>query len=213
MRVARRSAVFRLARAWQRAIVMRLCLLTPVAVLLAVSRAAVADPPTVGHETITIVEHKAVTMPRPHRDPALLPPYNDQIMLADGWTRAWVLLDVSDAGVVRRVKFLKHPGYGLDKIAVAEAFKQSFEPARDKLGNPAASLVVYKLEWPAHEWMLMHELPMTRMPNTRLTNYVLPPCKGEGPWQMDSVLPSEYRDCSVPDLSHADASEPWFPRP
>jgi hypothetical protein len=190
---------------------MRLAVLT----FMLASSTALADPPVVGSETIHVQGHIKVTMPKPHRDPTVLPPYNDAIILSDGWTRAWMLLDVSETGAVRRVKFLHHPGYGLDKIAVAEAFKQSFDPALDRDGNPAPALVVWPVEWPSHDWLIARTGVITRhitevwaLPG----GLALPPCKGSGPLQLESVHPV-YRDCTKPDLSHADASEPWLTRP
>jgi hypothetical protein len=39
----------------------------------------------------------------------------------------------------------------------------------------------------------------------------LPPCRCSGPLAMESV-DKVYRDCSVPNLAHADASEKWITR-
>jgi len=188
--------------------------LAALAVIAVSSTAAAEPPPTVGNEVIEIHGHTNVTMPRPHRDQTLVPPYTDSAVLSDAWTRAWLMLEVDATGVVRRVKFLKRPGYGLDAIAVKWAFQQTFDPARDKDGNPAASLVVYPVEWPSHDW-LVARLGTTQRMLTPIWGWygtlALPPCKGSGPLQLESVDPV-YRDCSVPNLAHADASETWITR-
>lgn len=183
--------------------------------VMTLSSAALAEPqPTYGNEVIEIHGHANATMPRPHRDQTLVPPYTDAAALSDTWNKAWLMLDVDATGVVRRVKFLKHAGYGLDPIAVDWAFRQTFDPARDKNGAPAASLVVYPVEWPSHDWLVARTGTTTRMLTPIWGWYgtlALPPCKGSGPLQLESVDPV-YRDCSVPNLAHADASERWITR-
>lgn len=133
------------------------------------------------------------------------PPYSDSAILSDAWTRAWLLLDVDKAGVVQRMKFLKRPGYDLEPIAIAEAFKLRFEPARDARGRPTATPVIWLIEWPSHGWLIARIGIATRMPQS-LAAHV--PCVGSGPLNLDSVHPT-YRDCSEPDLSNA-TSETWI---
>ena len=135
------------------------------------------------------------------------PPYSDGAILSDAWTRAWLLLDVDKTGVVQRMKFLKRPGYDLEPIAIAEAFKLRFEPARDARGRPTATPVIWRIEWPSHGWLIARIGTATRMPQS-LAAHV--PCTGSGPLNLDSVHPT-YRDCSEPELSKA-ASETWIVR-
>lgn len=142
------------------------------------------------------------------------PPYSDRAILSDAWTKAWLLLDINEAGKVTRFKFLKRPGYDLEKIAAAEAFRLVFEPGRDASNIPVQTLVVWAIEWPSVGWLEKLVGTRSRMPPLvgqpphvrRLSEYV--PCKGSGPWKMDSVHKT-YRDCSKPDPSAAE-KEPWI---
>ncbi len=157
---------------------------------------------------------------KPKSDPLVIPQYSDKAALEDAWTRAWLMLDVDERGVVTRIKFLKRPGYDLDDIAIKYAFGLRFDPARNKAGYPIRSFVVWLIEWPSMNWMQEHDLPTNRMRNfakwkqlrrgVAFTTY--PPCAG-GParFQPDSTIHTT-RDCSQPDLSHADAGEPWILR-
>ncbi len=140
------------------------------------------------------------------------PPYSDAAILSDAWTRAWLLLDVDEAGRVRRFKFLKRPGYDLEAIATAQALALRFTPARDARGRPIAAPVVWLIEWPSHGWLIDRLGIATRLPPPvgfpprSMAAHV--PCAGSGPLNLDSVHPT-YRDCSRPDLSKA-ASQPWI---
>src|SRR5262249_10214271 len=69
---------------------------------------------------------------QPKIDYAIVPPYSDKAIEDDTWARAWLVLDVGPTGTVRRVKLIDPPGHGLDAIAVRQAFKLEFEPARDR---------------------------------------------------------------------------------
>lgn len=104
-------------------------------------------------------------------------------MARDVWTRAWMLLDIDERGVVRQIKWLHRPGYDLEPIALAH------------------------VEWPSYWWLVTHQGLTTRLPDDagRL------PCRGAGPLNLDRVHPV-YRDCSLPDMSKV-VSEPWIPRP
>ncbi|HEV7559585.1 MAG TPA: carboxypeptidase regulatory-like domain-containing protein [Kofleriaceae bacterium] len=139
-------------------------------------------------------------------DRDVLPPYSDRAALGDYWVRAWLLLEVDEHGTVLRVRFLKRPGYDLDEIAVKFAFAMKFEPARDEYGTPRASHVVLPLEWPSYGWLSSHFGNVMRWPRTSF-----PPCAGNGPKNLDDSDPV-YRDCSVPLLSHSDATDPWIQR-
>lgn len=192
------------------------------ALLLALTARAHADDPatvTVRGEVIIIEDRLPPKVkPRPKNYVAQkAPPYSDRAVLSDAWTRAWLLLDVSATGEVMRFKFLKRPGYDLEKIAAAEVFKLKFEPARDTRDRPIPSVVVWSIEWPSAGWLEKLVGTRSRMPpligvppNVRLmSDYV--PCKGSGPWLMDSVHKT-YKDCSTPDLSKV-KDELWIEAP
>jgi hypothetical protein len=156
-------------------------------------------------EVVVVRDPKNVQRAKPVKDPRILPKYSDRAIVGDRWARAWVLLDVDETGAVTRMKFLKRPGYDLDELAVEHAFKTKFTPAKVN-GVPERSLIVWPIEWPSYWWMIDLDLPPTRMPDTVVNK----PCAGSGrPIQMDSLHPV-YRDCSLPDLSKMDASEPWI---
>jgi hypothetical protein len=156
--------------------------------------------------------------PKPLRDPRLMPKYSDQAILRDAWTKAWLLLDVSAAGEVQRLKVLKAPGYDLDQIAVRTAFDLKLEPARDASGKPVPAIVVWSLEWPSYGWLQAFEVT-TRIPPAQRELFtperpalVKVPCANSGrPLAFESRYPT-YRDCSRPDISRA-AALPWIARP
>lgn len=147
--------------------------------------------------------------------PRRAPPYSDEALDKDAWTRAWLLLDVSSDGEVRQFKFLKRPGYDLERIAASEAFRLKFTPARDEHGDPIRVWIVWGIEWPANGWLIAHNLPRTTLPASvgfpphAATLGV--PCKGSGPFDQGALHPG-YRDCSEPDLSVA-GKETWILRP
>ncbi|MBX3154752.1 MAG: carboxypeptidase regulatory-like domain-containing protein [Deltaproteobacteria bacterium] len=80
-------------------------------------------------------------------------PYSDQAMKRDAWARAWLLLDIDETGHVTRLKMLKRPGFDLDQIAIDEAFKLVFEPARDAAGKPMRTYLLWDMEWPSAGWL------------------------------------------------------------
>lgn len=169
-------------------------------------------------DEVISLEHTVApaVMPQP-KDPQLAnraPAYTDKAIEQDAWTRAWLLLDVDERGVVTRLKFLKRPGYDLEPIAIRESFAVVFTPGRDDRGRPVRTLVVWPIEWVSSNWLMNFGNGMrTRMPalNDRGRNsaaYV--PCKGSGPWQMTSYRGYRgYRDCSRADLSKA-KTEAWI---
>jgi hypothetical protein len=127
-------------------------------------------------------------IPRPlEKYGASPPPYSDEAILSDVWTRAWLLLDLDARGRVTRVTFLKRAGHDLDEIAVREAKKYRFTPARDDAGKAIPSQVIIPMEWPSY-WR-----------ERTLVSTGKPPCAGSGPLNLGSVHPT-YRDCSVPEL-------------
>jgi len=164
-------------------------------------------------EVIVIRDRIAPPVPPKPKNykPQKAPPYSDKAVLSDAWTKAHMLLDVDEHGTVRRYKFLKRPGYDLEKIAAREVSKLTFEPARDASGKPMRAWVVWSIEWPSAWWL--EKLVGTRsamppidgFPPRRRDHYV--PCKGSGPWAMGSIHPT-YKDCSKPDLRNA-AAEQW----
>ena len=76
-------------------------------------------------------------------------PYSARAIDADAWTRAFLLLDIDETGTLRRIKWLKRPGFDLEKIALSEVKKVKFAPARDATGKPIRSLLVWDIEWPS----------------------------------------------------------------
>ncbi|MGH9889390.1 MAG: energy transducer TonB, partial [bacterium] len=142
--------------------------------------------------------------------------YSDAAVLQDAWTRAWMVIDISPTGEVTRLKFVKRPGYDLDAIAISEAFKLRFKPARDDSGAPIETWLVWGIEWPASTYLIARGLtlsalpPMVGLPSRPGSHGV--PCRGSGPWNMSSKLWIGYRDCSLPDLSRM-LSERWIARP
>ena len=196
--------------------------LTTGKVTVAEDGAAILDGKLVtrGGEVIVIHDRQQPKFAKPVNDPDILPPYSDEAILTDTWAKAWLFLDVSETGEVTRLKFLKRPGVELDEIALEEAFKTRFEPARDGLARPVESFVGWPIEWPAWGWMVDRVGKVTRKPSTDPMvramrgepNLRAVPCRGSGPLNLGSIHPV-YRDCSVPDLSHANASEKWISAP
>lgn len=131
----------------------------------------------------------------------VVPPYSDKAMDKDVWTRAWLLLEVDATGTVRRLKLLNAPGYDLDAIAIREAFKIPFEPARDRVDNKVMALVLWTWEWPSHYWMLQYRQKPNRIPGAVL----MVNCKGSGPSKA-------VRDCTKPAIGKA-VTLPWIDKP
>lgn len=179
-----------------------------VLVALLGSTAAAEEPRTVRGETIIIRGHApGYKLPQPKKDPRIAPKYSDAAIEHDAWTRAWMVLDIDDRGIVQRIQWLKRPGYDLEQIALDRAFGTRFEPARDGLGRAQPARLVYPIEWPSYWWLVKHTGFATRIP----VSAGGVPCKGEGPLDLDRAHPV-YRDCSVPDLSRMPL-EPWIDRP
>jgi hypothetical protein len=143
------------------------------------------------------------------------PPYSDEAILSDAWTKAWMLLEIDERGVVTRAKFLKRPGYELEQIAMSEAFKLRFKPARDAAGRAMRSTMLWEIEWPSAWWLSTINgtrsaaIKIVGFPPRRQDWYV--PCRGSGPMNLGSVRPA-YKDCSKPDLAKID-TEAWVDRP
>jgi hypothetical protein len=156
-------------------------------------------------ETIVIREVRPAVVAKPVKHySSIAPPYSDYAKVHDTWTRAWLLLDIDETGKVSRVKFLHRPGADLDDIAVREALKLQFEPARDASGAAMPSRMAWTIEWPSYWWLVVREGVTTRIPPT--VNSLT--CKGNGPMNLDRAH-AALRDCSRPDFSAAER-EPWI---
>lgn len=139
---------------------------------------------------------------KPVSDPTIIPEYTDKMMDTDAWTRAWLLLDVTSTGAVARVKLLDVPGNDLEPIAIRDAFKLSFEPARDRADKPIRTQVLWLYEWPSFWWMQNNHYPRRRMP----AEAYKVPCRGSGPTH------AVYRDCRPANVGAA-ITAPWIDRP
>ena len=185
-------------------------------VIVEPGRVAVLDGQvdSIAGEVIIIRDRVAPPVPpKPkNHEPRKAPPYSDRAILSNAWTKAWLLLEVDEAGRVTRFKFLRRPGYDLEKIAVKEAFRLRFDPARDRAGRALRSWVVWPIEWPSAWWLSMFVGTRSAMPKIvgfpphRQDAYV--PCAGSEPLNLGSLHPT-YKDCSKPDLTKA-AGEPWI---
>jgi hypothetical protein len=139
------------------------------------------------------------------RDPRALPPYSDEAILSNTWVTAWLLLDLDSGGSVTRIKVLNAPGHDLDSIAVDRAFNTQFSPALDDARKAVRSRLVWGIEWPSYYWMLDCCGTALRLPHQgSIGDIQLPPCRGTGPLQLGSMRSTVYRDCSLPNLAHAE---------
>ena len=193
------------------------------AALLLATAPAAADPPRdQTGEVIIIHDHvKPKRLPRSTNYPVYkLPPYSNKAILADAWTRTWLLLDISDSGEVRRFKWLKRPGYDLEKLTEAEVWKLRFDPARDDHDRPIPLNAIWMFEWPSVGWLnVIHDTTRSRAPSQPAKTmapfsgdpYWYIPCTGQSTVNFDSKYPVT-RDCSTPDLSQAE-HEAWVVRP
>jgi hypothetical protein len=161
--------------------------------------------------TVAIPEGEAIAIqelvppavfPRPRSSSDIVPEYSETARDADRWTRAWLLLDISETGDVTRLRFLNRPGLGLDDIAMRDAFKLKFDPARNRADRAIRAQVLWTFEWPAFWWLHHHRADLRHMP----ASVVDVPCRGTGP------TTSVYRDCSRPNLANA-LREPWIDKP
>ena len=107
---------------------------------------------------------KPTVRAKPQQDERKALPYSDEAVKRDAWARAWVLLDVDETGKVKRLKLLKRPGYSLEKICIDEAFKLTFEPARDANGYPMKTYVLWSMEWPSWGWLVQGNGTAMRRP-------------------------------------------------
>ena len=99
-------------------------------------------------------------------DPRINLPYSDEAISGDVWARAWLLLDIDERGTVTRLKLLKPPGHGLDKIAVEAAFALTFEPALGGDDRPMKTYKLWTYEWPAWGYMIKENgSPIRRNPD------------------------------------------------
>jgi hypothetical protein len=149
---------------------------------------------------------------KPIGDPDILPRYSDDAFFTNAWARAWLLLDIDEAGKVTRIKWLKRPGHDLDQIAIAQAFATRFTPARDNHNVPARSLRVHLVEWPSYDWVVSLTGVLTHRPERvglpAVDPAIFVPCEGSGPW-MDGI----YRDCTPAPDPRKFVKAPWIVRP
>lgn len=192
------------------------------AILLALVLASVpaaADPPARYVPGETIVIHGKAPVPKvlPHPKKnyhRMAAPYSDEAIEKDAWSKAWLLLDIDPHGVVKRVKLIHRPGYGLDEIAITYAMKMRFEPAEDAQGYAVPTELLWSIEWPSYWWLVDLDIPPTTVPNfVDDPNGFMPgafnvPCKGDGPLQMGSLHPAN-RDCSPPPSVAEIVKAPW----
>lgn len=156
-----------------------------------------------GEEFFDILEaDKPKVMPRPQTGTNVVPEYSQAARDADVWARAWLILDVDDSGRVGKLKLVNRPGYGLDEIAVREAFKLRFAPAQNRAGKPMRALVLWTYEWPSYWWMIDNKFVPGFLPD-KIADV---PCKG--------TLSSQrrLRDCSQADVAKAHEVE-WINAP
>jgi hypothetical protein len=125
--------------------------------------------------------------------------YSDKARDADAWAKAWLMLEIDVQGRVHRVKLLHDPGYDLDSIAIREAFKMRFTPARNAGGKPVAALILWSYEWPSYWWMYEHKYTPGQVPEAASTV----PCKGE------ARDVARFRDCTTADVARA-LEAPWI---
>lgn len=137
-------------------------------------------------------------MAKPLKKPDQILAYSEEAIDADTWTRAWLMLDINERGVVTHVKLLNAPGHGLDDIAVRGALALRFEPARDRAKKPVRSLVVWAFEWPAYWWMRNGKHLLSRLPGAVAD---VPCRRADQPRNWD-------RDCSKPDIAGS-LKRPW----
>jgi hypothetical protein len=167
--------------------------------------ASTATTELTGNEEL-VVMHEMIppaVYPEPVTNPLIIPEYSENARDANEWTRAWLLLEISDAGTVTRIKFLNRPGYDLDAIAIREAFKLRFEPARNRANRAIAAQTLWAFEWPSFWWMHdNHEDDLRHIPHSAMTI----PCRGTGPTR------SVYRDCSAPNIANV-VRERWITKP
>lgn len=156
-----------------------------------------------GEESFDILEaDKPKVMPRPTTGTNVVPEYSDAARDANVWTRAWLILDVDESGLVRRLKLINRPGHGLDDIAIRDAFKLRFTPAQNRVGKPVRTMVLWTYEWPPYWWMIDNKFVPGFVPEKAAAV----PCQGTPTSQR------VQRDCSRADLA-AGQELPWVEAP
>jgi hypothetical protein len=193
------------------------------------------------NEVITVVDRELpapAVKPRPEKpDSRKSLPYSNEAVTRNAWGLAWVLIDLDETGRVTRLKLLKRPGFDLDRIAIDEAFKLKFEPARDAQGRPVKTVFAWKLEWPSWGYLVTYMGTAAARPHEHRDVYLDPRndpkidavwaqplpvgepkalsrvrCVNNGPAQLEAGHPG-LRDCSKPNLERAFLdSLPWITR-
>jgi hypothetical protein len=116
-----------------------------------------AELDTKGGEVIRIEDQKRPqpkVKPQAKQDSQQSLPYTEEAVERDAWARAWLILDLDETGRVTRVKLLKPPGFGLERICLDEAFKLRFAPALDHEGRPMKNYLLWTMEWPSWGWLV-----------------------------------------------------------
>ncbi|MEJ7597491.1 MAG: hypothetical protein WKG01_06235 [Kofleriaceae bacterium] len=176
--------------------------------LVSPSRLAAADtPPTTGE----VIHVRDPVPAKPITDLRKPLPYSDDAILGDAWAKAWLLLLVDAKGKVTQLSVLVRPGYALEPIAVREAWKLAFEPARDAGGMPIPSYFVWGVEWPSAGWMeIVHKATVSvRLPAE--AQWV--PCQGTGPMPLPPLHYPTMRDCRQPPDTVNVTTIKWQMRP
>jgi hypothetical protein len=124
-----------------------------------------------GGEVIRIDDQKRPqpkVKPQAKHDEQQTLPYTEEAVERDAWARAWLLLDVDESGRVTRLKLVKPPGFGLERICLDEAFKLRFAPALDDAGRPMKNYMLWTMEWPSWGWLVRgNGTSLRRPPATR----------------------------------------------
>ena len=147
-----------------------------------------------GGEVIKIEDQqrpKPTVAAKPKQDVQLSLPYSEESIERDAWARAWLLLDVDQYGHVSRLKLLKRPGFGLEKICLEEAFKMRFAPARDHAGRPMKTYVLWTMEWPSWGWLIQGNGTAMRRPKDSDQLHVFTPNVQHGVTHREYVPPED----------------------
>jgi hypothetical protein len=176
-------------------------------IVAALATSAYAD------EVIEIHDRPVEPAKQTSRNPRLIPPYSDEAVASNSWSRAWLLLDIDSTGFVTRLKVLNAPGHDLDAIAISHAFHTRFTPAHDRGGNPVHSQLVWGLEWPSYWWLFRRFGTTAKLPHFGgIADVKPPPCSGSGPLRVRSMAGAVYRDCSLPSVERASEVAWIYPR-
>lgn len=144
-----------------------------------------------GGEEVLLIEETVPpkVMPQNLRSVRQVLPYSDEAREANVWLKAWLILEVDERGAVQRAKLIHRPGYGLDELALAAAFRERFSPAQDHQGRAVSTMMLWSYEWPAYWWMSEHARKLDELPG----EVAEVGCRTE-------PQSTHLRDCTPPDL-------------